>query len=93
MTLLLNLSLKEVFVSTGSACSVRTLEPSHVLLAMGFSEENAYSSLRLSMGRSNNMEQIKYMVEETKVLVNKLRLVTAPEDIGQCGPDCPCYFT
>jgi cysteine desulfurase len=93
MALLLNLSLKGIFVSTGSACSVATLKPSHVLLAMGMSEQNAYSSLRLSLGRGNTEEQIEYTVQQISNLVAKLRLVTAPEDIGQCGPDCPCYFS
>lgn len=92
MALLLNLSLKGIFVSTGSACSVATLKPSHVLLAMGLSEQNAYSSLRLSLGRGNTEEQIEYAVRQIAALVTKLRLVTAPEDIGQCGPDCPCFF-
>jgi cysteine sulfinate desulfinase/cysteine desulfurase-like protein len=59
---------------------------------MGLSEQNAYSSLRLSLGRGNTREQIEYAAEQISCLVTKLRLVTAPEDIGQCGPDCPCHF-
>lgn len=92
MTLMLNLSLKGICVSTGSACSVRSLKPSHVLMAMGLSEEAAYSSLRFSLGRSNTEKQMEQVVEAVKRLVRRLRLVSEPRTVGVCGPDCPCYF-
>jgi cysteine desulfurase len=48
-----------VALSTGSACTTAKVEPSHVLLALGYSEERAYSSIRLGLGRANNVEQVK----------------------------------
>ncbi len=92
MTLMLNLSLKGICVSTGSACSVGSLKPSHVLLAMGLNEETAYSSLRFSLGRSNTPEHLEHVADEVKRLVRKLRLVSEARTVGVCGPDCPCYF-
>ncbi|MFQ6098443.1 MAG: aminotransferase class V-fold PLP-dependent enzyme, partial [Armatimonadota bacterium] len=91
MALTLNLSLRGIFVSNASACHSHSLEPSYVLLAMGVTEKAAHGAVRFSMGRSNTDEEIDAVVDEVKRLVPKLRIATAPEDIGQCKDDCPCF--
>jgi len=72
-TLLLNLDLEGIAVSTGSACSSGDLEPSHVLLAMGCSPEEALSALRLSLGRWTTQEEIDRLLEVLPPLVQRLR--------------------
>mgnify|MGYP002624336656 FL=1 len=62
-TLLLDLDLKGVCASTGSACSSESLDPSHVLMAMGLKHEMAHGSVRLTLGRLNDYEQVKYILE------------------------------
>jgi cysteine desulfurase len=60
-------------VSSGSACTTGSLEPSHVLLAMGIPAENAHGSLRLSLGRDNTAEDIDYFLDVFPGVVNRLR--------------------
>jgi len=91
MALTLNLSRREICVSQGSACASGKMEPSHVVRAMGLTDLAAHGSLRLSLGRSNTLAEIEYVVEQIVPLVEKLRLVTAPEDIGQCDENCVCF--
>jgi cysteine desulfurase len=91
MALALNLSLRGIYVSNASACHSHSLEPSHVLLAMGLTERAAHGAVRFSLGASNTDEEIDTVVEEVLKLVAKLRIATAPEDIGQCKDDCPCF--
>ena len=54
--------MKNIAVSNGSACSSATIEPSHVLLAMGLSDQDANASLRFSLGKNNNHDEIKFVV-------------------------------
>jgi len=61
-----------VAISTGSACTSATIEPSHVIEAMGFSEERAYSSLRFGLGRFNTLQQVK---EVTGLVVDSVGLL------------------
>ncbi len=61
--LLLNLDLKGICASSGSACTSGSLDPSHVLLAIGLSHEIAHGSLRISIGKYNTKEEIDYLVE------------------------------
>lgn len=93
MALCLNLSMRGICVSTSSACTAGDLKPSHVLQAMGLSDKAAHGSLRFSMGRLTTADELAEVVEVTKELVESLRLVTRPEDIGKCGDDCPCFLT
>lgn len=93
MTLATNLSARGVFASTGSACTAGDLKPSHVLKAMGLSDRAAYGAVRFSMGWATTAQEVTEAVEKTKDLVARLRLVTAPEDIGKCKEDCPCFLT
>lgn len=63
----------QLAMATGSACTSALPQPSHVLLAMGLTEEQAYSSLRLSIGRFNTEEEIQRTVELLKKAIEKLR--------------------
>jgi cysteine desulfurase len=72
-SMLLNLDLKGIAVSTGSACTSGSLEPSHVLMAMGLSAEVAHGSLRFSLGRANTPGDIDYVLEVLPQVVEKLR--------------------
>lgn len=72
-SMLLSLDMEGIAASTGSACSSATLEPSHVLLALGLSPEIAHGSLRLTLGRYTVEEDIDYVLEVLPTIVEKLR--------------------
>lgn len=61
--LLLNLDIKGIYASSGSACTSGAIEPSHVLMGLGLSEAEAESSLRISMGKDNSPEDITYFAD------------------------------
>ena len=71
--LLLNLDLKGICASSGSACTSGSLDPSHVLLAIGLPHEIAHGSLRISIGKYNTKEEIDYVVENLVDIVGRLR--------------------
>ena len=75
-SLLIALDLEGVAVSTGSACSSGTLEPSHVLRAMGFPTHRTQNSLRFSLGLFSNQEEVDRVVELLPRLVEKLRALS-----------------
>lgn len=75
-SLLLNLDMLGIAASTGSACSSASLEPSHVLLALGLSHEIAHGSIRFTMGRLTKEEDIGYVLEVLPGIVNKLRAMS-----------------
>ena len=75
-SILLNLDLKGVAASSGSACTSASLEPSHVLLAMGIPVEMAHGSLRLSLGRENTVEDVDYVLDMLPPIVEKLRVMS-----------------
>lgn len=75
-SIILNLDLKGIAVASGSACTSGSLEPSHVLSAMGVAPDLAQSSLRFSFGRSNTMEDVDYVVEVLPEIVSKLRAMS-----------------
>ena len=72
-SLLMALDLADIAASSGSACTAASLEPSHVLLAMGHSESAARSTLRLSLGPGNTEEEVDYVVDAIAALVPRLR--------------------
>ena len=72
-SLLLNLDLKGICASSGSACTSGSLDPSHVLLAIGLPHEIAHGSLRISIGKYNTKEEIDYVVENLVEIVARLR--------------------
>lgn len=72
-SLLLSLDLKGIAASSGSACTSGSLDPSHVLLAIGLPHEIAHGSLRLSLSEENTMEEADYVVDSLKEIVARLR--------------------
>lgn len=72
-SLLLLLDAEGICASTGSACSSKSLEPSHVLLAIGLPHEIAHGSLRLTLSHETTKEDIDYIVEKVKYVVQTLR--------------------
>ncbi len=77
--ILLALATKEIYVSTGSACSEGAEEVSHVLSAIGLKPEVARSSIRMSLGRFNTEEDIDTVLGELPEIVEKLRQISALE--------------
>lgn len=71
--LILMLDRKGICASSGSACTTGSLDPSHVLLALGLSHEVAHGSLRLSLGADNTMEDVEYILEQLPGIVQRLR--------------------
>lgn len=72
-SMLLMLDMKGIAASSGSACTSGSLDPSHVLLAMGIPHEVAHGSLRLTLGKDNTEEQIDYVLEVLPGIVERLR--------------------
>lgn len=75
-SLLLSLDMKGIAASSGSACTSGSLDPSHVLLAMGLSHEIAHGSLRFTLGKDNTEEQIDYVIDELPGIVERLRAMS-----------------
>ncbi len=75
-SILLNLDLLGIACSTGSACTSSSLEPSHVLLAIGLPHEIAHGSLRITFGRWTKNEDIDYFLEHLPKIVQKLRAMS-----------------
>ena len=75
-SILINLDLNGIAVSSGSACSSGSLEPSHVILALGVPEELAHSSIRFSLGRDTTAEEMDYTFKVLKETVEKLRSIS-----------------
>jgi cysteine desulfurase len=65
--------LKDICVSNGSACSSNSFEPSHVLKGMGYSDEEAFSTIRFSLGKFNTLEDVMKSVKQIKEIVERLR--------------------
>jgi len=75
-SILLNLDLEGICASTGSACSSASLEPSHVLLALGLPPEQAHGSLRFTLGRENSEADVECVLEVLPGIVAKLRAMS-----------------
>jgi cysteine desulfurase len=67
-------------LSTGSACSTKSLEPSHVLLALGLRPEQAHGSLRVTLGKDNTEEDVRLFLEALPEEVSKLRQMSPYSD-------------
>ncbi|VVB59691.1 Cysteine desulfurase IscS 2 [uncultured archaeon] len=72
-SILLNMDMYDIQVSTGSACSSKTLEPSHVLLAIGLKHEEAHGSMVITLGRSTSMNDVELVSKATNETVQRLR--------------------
>ena len=70
------LNAKGIFISTGSACSSKSLDPSHVLLALGISPLQANSSIRITISKYTTEEEVDYFLNELKKIVEKLRRIS-----------------
>ena len=71
--ILLNLDNKGICASSGSACTSGSLDPSHVLLAIGLPHEIAHGSVRISIGKYNTKEEVDYLIESLTEIVERLR--------------------
>ena len=90
---ILYLDAKGVAISTGSACTSITLDPSHVILALGKPYEYAHSSLRFTLGRSTTKEDLDYVMEVLPGIVEKLRQISPIRmEVGQKEVSHPEVF-
>ena len=81
------MSMKDIAVSSGSACTSASLEPSYVLRAMGRNDELAHSSIRFTIGRFTTEEEIDFTIEQTRKAVLKLRELSPLWDMHKEGID------
>ncbi|HGG58276.1 MAG TPA: aminotransferase class V-fold PLP-dependent enzyme, partial [Nannocystis exedens] len=81
------MGLKDIAVSSGSACTSASLEPSYVLRAMGLSDELAHSSLRITIGRMTTLEEVDYVADRVKEQVERLREMSPLWEMVQDGID------
>jgi cysteine desulfurase len=81
--LILSLDQLGINVSSGSACTAKTLEPSHVLRAMGLKHEEAHGSLVYTLGKVNNEEHVEYVIQQMPEVVGRLRAMSplTPEEL------------
>ena len=81
------LALRDIAVSSGSACSSASIEPSHVIRALGLGNDRAHASIRFGIGRFNTEEEVRFVADQVVATVAKLRtLATAPQ-----SPPQPTY--
>ncbi|MCV6628126.1 MAG: IscS subfamily cysteine desulfurase, partial [Cellvibrionaceae bacterium] len=81
------MSLRDLAVSSGSACTSASLEPSYVLRALGVDDEMAHSSIRFSVGRFTSEQDIDYAIDKIRVAVEKLRELSPLWDMYKDGVD------
>ncbi len=81
------MSLKDVAVSSGSACTSASMEPSYVLKAMGVAEALAHTSIRFGLGRGNTEEEVDYVCDRVVEQVTRLRAMSPLYEMAQAGVD------
>jgi cysteine desulfurase len=85
----LSLDLEGIACSTGSACTTGSTEPSHVLTAMGYPEEEARGALRLTLGRTTTAEEIDRAVEVVPLTIGRMRVASAAVTADPLGAEVP----
>jgi len=75
-SVLLHLDMRSIIVTTGSACFSKTLEPSHIILALGLKHEDAHGSVRFSLSKYNTFEEMDYTIENVRDVVEQLRVIS-----------------
>jgi len=81
------MGLKDVAVSSGSACTSASLEPSYVLRSLGVAEEMAHTSIRFGLGRFNTEEEVDFVIKTVVGKINKLRELSPLYEMAQQGID------
>lgn len=89
-SMLLSMDMKGVAASSGSACTSGSLEPSHVLLAMGIPHELAHGSIRITLGRDNTEEDIDYFMEIMPPIVERLRAMSPLDQETEFAMESSC---
>jgi cysteine desulfurase len=79
-SILLNMDMYNIQIATGSACSHKTLEPSHVLLEIGLKHEEAHGSMVMTLGKSNNKDQVPLIIKAVNDTVDRLRELSPLSD-------------
>ena len=86
------MGIKDVAVSSGSACTSASLEPSYVLRALGVGDELAHTSIRFGLGRFNTEEEVDYVADHVVREVKRLREMSPLYEMAQEGIDLKQYF-
>ncbi|MFZ5597476.1 MAG: cysteine desulfurase NifS [Bacillota bacterium] len=89
-SMLLSLDMKGIAASSGSACTSGSLEPSHVLLAMGIPHETAHGSIRITLGIDNKPEDIDYFMEVMPPIVERLRAMSPIDQESEFAMNSDC---
>ena len=81
------MGIKDIAVSSGSACTSASLEPSYILKALGVGADLAHTSIRFGLGRFNTEEEVDYVTEKMVLVVTKLRELSPLYEMAKEGID------